>query len=282
MKKFASFVVGLLMVSTIFAQSSKKLIAGVYNFATESSVSCEIVEPNFTSVDPISEKFSFDGGFIIKNIIGLTRYDFTCSIVKQNDDFSVELTNMNSYACDKNGKIVKTGKKYTTGAKVAAQYAQQMKDEINARMSSWSDGEYEINLSKAVTAPLILGCVANNSALLFKKFIKDYEVIGKPISIKINVTNIDEAPSYAEGYSYYVGGNVLSGYRQDEFGINFPKYAQVMVYTNNDDVISLTPAETMDALLSSGQSGSVYEVNGTIRDVSQKSTGGLSVIQVNE
>lgn len=282
MKKFVTFVVSLLMVYSVFAQSNKKLIAGVHNFVTESSDSWEIVEPNFSSVDPISEKFNFDGGFIIKNIIGLIRYDFTCSIVKQNDDFSVELTNMNSYACDKNGKILKTGKKYVTGAKVAAQYAQQMKDEINARMTSWSDEEYEANLNKAITSPLILGSIANNSALLFKKFIKDYEVIGKPISVKINVTNIDEAPSYAEGYSYYVGGNVLAGYRQGEFEINFPKYAQVMVYTNNDDVISLTPAETMDGLLAGGQSGSVYEINGTIRDISQKSTGGLSVIQINE
>lgn len=282
MKKIVSFVVGLLMVSAIFAQSSKKLIAGVYNFATESSDSWEIVEPKFTSVDPISEKFSFDGGFIIKNIIGLSRYDFTCSIVKQNDDFSVELSNMNTYACDKNGKIVKKGSKYKVGSKVASQYAQQMKDEINTRLTSWTDEEYETNLSKAVTSPFILACVAKNSTLLFKKFLKDYEVVGKPVSMKINVTNIDEAPSYAEGFSYYVGGKALSGYWQDEFGISFPEYAQVMVYTNNDDVISLTPADTQDALFASGQSGSVYEVNGTIRDVSQKSTGGLSVIQINE
>ncbi|MGP1475370.1 MAG: hypothetical protein ACTTJ1_08210 [Treponema sp.] len=55
-----------------------------------------------------------------------------------------------------------------------------------------------------------------------------------------------------------------------------------MVYTNNDAVISLTPAETMDGLLFGGKSGSEYEVNGTIKDVSQKSRGGLTSIQVNE
>lgn len=61
--------------------------------------------------------------------------------------------------------------------------------------------------------------------------------------MEILVTNIDEAPSYAEGYAYYVGGKVLSGFSVDSFGIKLPKYETVMVYTNNDDVISLTPAK---------------------------------------
>ena len=150
-------------------------------------------------------------------------------------------------------------------------------------MSAWSDEEYEQNLSKAVTAPLILGCVANNSALVFKKFIKDYEVIGRPITAKISVTKVDEAPKYAEGYAYYVAGNALSGYKLDSAGIvNLPTYAGVMVYSNNDAVISLTPAETIDGAIYGGKSGSVYEVKGTVKDVKQKTTGGLSIIQVNE
>ncbi len=35
----------------------------------------------------------------------------------------------------------------------------------------------------------------------------------------------------------------MSGYSVDSFGIKLPKYETVMVYTNNDDVISLTPAK---------------------------------------
>ena len=55
-----------------------------------------------------------------------------------------------------------------------------------------------------------------------------------------------------------------------------------MVYTNNDNVISLKPAETMDGLMFGGKTGSEYKVNGTIKDVTQNNTGGLGVIVVNE
>jgi len=283
MKKFTAIVVSLLMACALFAQSdSKKLISGVYNFATEESDTWTIYEAQFISVDPIAEKFVFKGAFIIKALIGTSKYDFTCTITKQNEDFSVSLTDMCFYACDKNLKILKTAKKYKAGDKLAKEYANQMKDEILKRMSNWTDEEYEQKLNNAITAPEILACIADNSSLVFKKFIKDNEIIGRHIKTKIYVTKIDEAPSYAEGYSYYVGGNALKGYKTDEFGLKFPEYVTIMVYTNNDDVISLTPAELMDGLLAGGTSGSEYEVAGTIRDISRKETGGLSVIQINE
>jgi hypothetical protein len=79
-----------------------------------------------------------------------------------------------------------------------------------------------------------------------------------------------------------VAGNALCGYRIGEFNISYPEYSSIMVYTNNDAVISLTPAETMDGLLSDGTSSSKYEINGTIKDIKQKNTGGLSIIEVNE
>ncbi|MCR4733812.1 MAG: hypothetical protein K5829_02255 [Treponema sp.] len=283
MKKFTAIVVSLLMACALFAQSgSKKLISGVYNFATEESDSWTIYEPVFKSVDPIAEKFVFKGAFIIKALIGTSKYDFTCTIAKQNEDFNVSLTDMCFYACDKNLKILRTGKKYKVGDKLANEYAKQMKEEILKRMSNWSDEEYEEKFNNAITAPTILSCIANNSSLVFKKFIKDNEIIGRHIKTKIYVTKVDEAPSYAEGYSYYVAGNALKGYKTDEFGLKFPEYVSIMVYTNNDDVISLTPAELMDGILAGGTSGSEYEVAGTIRDLSQKSIGGLSVIEVNE
>lgn len=283
MKKILVVLIATIFVTSVFAQAnSKKLIAGVYDFATVESSDWTIIEPTFKSVDPIAEKFVFTASFAVKAILGLNRYDFTCTVAKENDDFSVELTDMCSYACDKNYKIVKKGSKYNTSARVAGEYAKQIKDEISKRMTNWSDEEYNQKLSNAVTAPMILGCVANNSALVFKKFIKDYEVIGRHITAKIFVTKIDEAPKYAEGYAYYVAGNALRGYKTGEFGINYPEYAGVMLYTNNDAVISLKPAETMDGLIFGGKSGSEYEINGTVKDVSQKITGGLSIIQVNE
>lgn len=282
MKKLMVLAVTLLMTGVLFAQSNKKLIAGVYDFASVSSETWTVYEPTFKTVDPINDKYVFTASFVIKLLVGLSRYDFTCTVTKASEDFSVELTDMRSYACDKNLKIVKKGSVYKTSTKVASEYAKQIKDEIKNRMDSWTEEEYKQKLNNAVTSPMILGGIAKNSGLVFKKFIKDYEVIGRPISIDIFVTKIDEAPVYAEGYSYYVGGNTLSGYWVDEFNINFPEYTGVMVYTNNDNVISLKPAETMDGLMFGGKTGSEYKVNGTIKDVTQNNTGGLGVIVVNE
>ena len=281
-KLFALLLTAVVSISAFAQTNSKKLIAGVYNFATEPSDIWTILDPAFKSVDPISEKFVFTGSFTVKILIGSSRYDFTCTVAKQNDDFTVELSDMSSYACDKNFKMLKTSQRYNTSARVAGEYAKQIKDEISKRMSSWSDEHYKQNLNSAVTSPMVLDCVAKNSNLVFKKFIKDYEVIGSPVKLKIFVTKIDEAPEYAKGYSYYVAGNTFTGYRVGEFGINYPEYTSVTVYTNNDAVISLTPAETMDGLMFGGTSGSEYEVKGIVRDVSQSSTGGLSIIQVDE
>lgn len=284
MKKLVNLILTLFMTTALFAQTdAKKLLAGTFDFATEESDTWKIIDPSFKTVDPNAGKYVFTGSFVTKIVLGLSRYDFTCTVAKNGDDFTVDLSDMCSYACDKNYKIVKKGNKYVTSAKVASEYAKQIRTEIFERMNSWSDEDYSANLSKAVTSPFILDCVANCSALVFKKFVKDYEIIGRPIKAKVHVTKVDEAPKYAEGYAYYVAGKALCGTRPDSAGIiNLPTYATFMVYTNNDDVIGLTPAELEDGILAGGKSGSVYEINGTVKDVSQKTTGGLSIIQVNE
>lgn len=283
MKKTLLIIATLMLGGLLFAQnSSKKLITGVYNFATEPLNGWTIYDPNFTSINPISEQYTFEGGFIVKILVGYSRYDFTCTVSKNGNDFDVQLSNVTSYACDKNAKKLASGKTMNTSDKVSSEYAKQMKTEITNRMSKWSDEEYANILNQTITSPIVLECIANNSALIFKKFITDNQLIGKNITLKINVTKVDEAPKYAEGYSYYVGGQVFSGYKSDDLGIKFPKSVGIMVYTNNDSVISLTPADTTDAILNGGQSGSVYEVKGTIKDIKRREAGGLSIIEINE
>lgn len=272
----------MLLSFGLFAQANRKLISAVYDFATVPSEAWTLYETNFNSIDPVADKYSFTGAFVIKNIIGLAKYDFTCDIVKAGEDFNVQLSNMTTYACDRNFKIVPKGSVYKVESRVSNEYAKRMKTEITTRLSSWSEEQYNAKLDAAVTSPIVLNCVANGSALVFKKFVNDNQLIGKSINVKINVTNIDEAPSYIEGYSYYVGGKTICGYTTNSMGLKLPDYVSIMLYTNNDEVISLTPAETNDALFGSGKSGSVYEVKGTIRDVSRKDIGGLSVIQINE
>lgn len=283
MKKLISFVAALFVAATVFAQAgNKKLLAGVYDFATEPSKTWTIYDANFVSADPIAEKYVFDASFVVKIAIGLSRYDFTCTVAKQGDDFTVELSDMVSYACDKNLNIVKKGSVYNTAPRVSGEYAKQIKAEIEERMASWSDDEYNEKLTKAVTSPVILSNVAKNSALAFKKFVGDNGVEGKPISIKIDVTKVDEAPSYAAGYSYYVAGLICVGYEKGKMGIRLPIYESVMVYTNNDAVVSLVPADEFDIIKNGKTKGSVYEVKGTVRKVERKDIARLAPLQINE
>lgn len=279
MKKLMAFVASLFVAASVFAQSGRNLLAGVYNFATESSKTWTIYDANFTSIDTIAEKYVFDASFVIKIAIGLSRYDFTCTVAKDGDDFTVDLTNMESYAVDKNLKIVKSGSKYPSSNRVASEYAKQMKTEIQTRMKSWKDAEYQANLDKAVTSPAVLNCVAKNSALVFKKFLKDYEIIGKTASMKIGVTKVDE--SKLNDRSYYVAGLTFCGTKVDTMGFLVPEFADVMVFTNSDNVISLTTSDRMDIVLGKAK-GSTYEVKGTIKDVTRKEAGGISVIQIIE
>ena len=115
MKKLLGVLISALLFVSGFAQE-RKLISGVYNFATEESADWSIIEPTFKSVDPVSEKFVFTASCTVKALLGLNRYDFTCTVAKQNDDFSVDLSDMTSYACDKNFKMLKKDSRYKTSA----------------------------------------------------------------------------------------------------------------------------------------------------------------------
>jgi len=283
MKKLLSLVCLLVLGSVLFAQNaSKKLLAGVYNFATEASDDWRIVNPLFSKINPINDEYVFDGSFIVKIRIGYMRYDFTCSIAQEADDFSVKLENVHSYGCNKDGIKPDSGKVYNTTTKVAAEYAQQMKTEIQKRMNNWSDEEYSKMLDTALTSPLVLNFVAGNSALVFKKFLADYEIIGKEISLKINVFSVDEAPYYAKGFDYYLGGKAVCGYKTSNLGVTVPETVSVMVFTNSDKVLEVTPADTMDATIGKVKDSAVYEVKGKITDVVRKETSGLNMIKIEE
>lgn len=283
------FVLVLMILPAVglFAQeNTRSLIAGVNDLATNPIESWEILDPVFIKVDPISESYSFSGGFVVKNFIGNTRYDFVCHINKNGEDFDVSLENMESYACDKTGQKTKSAKVYQTSEKVAKAYSDQIKDEIKARLSRWTDEEYESALNEAVTSPAILECVAKNSSLVFKKFLKDNTVVGRNFSEEIIVTLVDEAPVSVKDYAYTVGGRVFIGYNTDKLGIKTPKYVSVYIYTNNDSVITLIPIESQELYtknIETLESNSIYKVNGTIQDITQEDlTGDLKLIKINE
>ncbi|MCR5620556.1 MAG: hypothetical protein K6G18_01750 [Treponema sp.] len=274
MKRILAVLLGALVSVSALAQTdSRKLIAGVYDFATVASKEWNIMNPSFKAIDPAKEKIVFKGSFLEKGLPGLyDKYDFTCTVAREADDFSVLVTELSSVVVTKNMNRSKNSKRLTWSDATAAKYAPKMKAEISKRMASWTDAEYEQKLNEAVTSPMLLGGIGSGNALAFKKFIKDYDVIGRHVSVKIYVTGVDEAPYNIKGYEYCVNGKVLRETWIEEHTENLIdmegyEYTDVTVYTNNDDVISLPASKTSILSFADLSSNPVYEVNGTIKDV---------------
>lgn len=141
MKRKLIVLFALIVGAFAYAEvSSSKLFVGVYDFATEASDLWKIYDAEFETVSPVEDFYSFTGGFVVK-MLGYTRYNFTCEIEKQNDDFSVKLLNVTSVVCDKNGVKKSTSNTAKTPENVSVQYAAQMKDEIKKRIEKKSDAE---------------------------------------------------------------------------------------------------------------------------------------------
>lgn len=179
MKKLAALAFSLLMGCALFAQvSASKFFVGVYKFATEPSKDWEILDTDFRKADVLAQEYEFSGAFIVK-MFGYTRYDFTCRVVNEGSDFSVNLSNVSSTVSDKNGK--KKGSAASTPASVSSQYAKQMKDEITARIGSLSDSDCkDFIISYIENSDFRLG----NSKGAFISFLKDADLINDSRVIK--------------------------------------------------------------------------------------------------
>ncbi|MEE0878397.1 MAG: hypothetical protein UH788_03900 [Treponemataceae bacterium] len=249
MKKL--FLFGLLMIMSVccvFGQiDSKKLFLATNSFVTEESDDWKIYDGKFTVMDTINEEYTFDGGFVVKILVGSSRYDFTCTVKNEGDDFSVSISEMKSYACDKNGKIIKNGSIMKTSSKVAEQYAAQMKDEIKARMNDISDDTVEASYTKIVAHPTTLNLIAETmSELALKKFVEK-NVNGKTVEVSVILDIIKENPiknGDLKDYSYYAFSHI-------EDNVDFTKYSRINIYSNNDKLLT-------------SKIDSIYKAKGTV------------------
>ncbi|MBP3743725.1 MAG: hypothetical protein J6J00_12145 [Treponema sp.] len=268
MKKLTVLLATLLIGRVLFAQNNtRKLITGVYSLVMEPTENWTIYDPNFTLIEPIKDKYEFEGSFILKIALGYMRYNFTCQITKNGDDITVTIPTMESCGCDKNGIITKGSKYRKTPDKVAAEYAKQIKDEILHRLSVWSDDEYTACLNRTVTSPYTIHCVQNNSALIFKKFISDYQVLGRNSNFEIYATRVDEAKINKETYSYVIYGIALAGSHKKGLA-TIPDTVHYEIYTNNDLALSLSVDDETQILINGGKGKkeAVYTINGTINE----------------
>ena len=295
MKKTFFIICSLILGTCIFAQSNRKLIAGVFDFTNTATETWANYETNYISVDPMNEEYEFECFFIRKIITGPIRYDFTCKISKADDDFNVEIEKMTSFNCDKNAQIKPNNKIYNILPITIKEYEKQIKSEISTRMTSWTDEEYSEKFANAVTSPKILTCLSKKSALILKKFIKDNEVIGKPLNYWLIASSVDEAPETPENYTYYVSGYELEKATGDPRAYSVV-YSNIYVYTNNDKVLNLkTRAVEANVYASNGSrtpftdlylkaknNNTLYEGKGIIQDIIRDDVYGTIAIKIYE
>ncbi|MCI5830849.1 MAG: hypothetical protein PUJ82_06935 [Spirochaetales bacterium] len=243
MKKIIGLIAALFTSAVLFAAvPAKNLIVGVHDFATHPSSDWEVYDGFFTKFDVTEQEYVFTGYFTVKILLGYSRYNFTCTVKNGDDDFTVELSNMESFASDKKGKIAKGGKRYSTSERVATQYAAQMKDEINRRIAEFENAGRidEIYTTIITYPPVFYLSTATMSKLAVKKYIEQ-NIDGQTVELDVKLESIDENKNPITGkvekYAYKAVGQ-LGSY-------------SVYIYSNNDKLVS-------------AKIGSDYTVKGTV------------------
>lgn len=261
MKKLITLFAALLTSAALFAGTpAKDLLAGVYDFATQESKTWKIYDGYFKSIDISEEEYVFTGSFIVKILIGNSRYDFTCTVKNGDDDFTVELSNMISYACDKKGNKLPNGDKYNTATNVASQYAAQMKDEIKNRIKSFAD--IEAQYTKTVTNPAFVEVASKSMTdLAFKKF-AEANINDKKVEFDVVLKSVDENINPVTKEPMELGYRAVADFmtnKLDPLGMTVSGGCQIFIYSNNDKLLN-------------AKKGSTYKVNGAAK-VTKLGTG---------
>lgn len=259
MKKIILFAAAIMMCAASFAQvSSKELLAGAYDFVTKESETWKIWDGKFSEIDLATGQTTFKGSFVVKSI-GFLRYDFDCRISLKKDDIKVELANMCSHACNKDGEVAKHSKKIDTLLVAQLQFAEQMKKEIKKRIDEFNfAGILEEKYSACITSPSFLYLYSQTvSELAFKKFIKE-NVNGKNVELSFKLSSIDENNDIITGkplpLAYKATGHVyvIKYEDYDEFSVYKDHSILIDVYTNNDALLN-------------AEIGGIYKAKGKLR-----------------
>ena len=245
MKKLILGLLILLSASMMFGQTdvdSQKLLVGLYDFITEPSSNWKIYDGGIMSADPINDEYTIVGGFVVKVLFSYTRYNFVCSVKSTGEDISVDISNMESFACDKNGKLTSANTVKETSQKVANQYAEQIKTEIKARMSNISEDSIESAYTKVITSPKFIKPLINTmSELALKKFVEQ-NINGKEVELEVVLSSIDENrnPITDELYPLnYKAKGFINGVYENGWGRHMvQKSYSVNIYSNNDKLLT--------------------------------------------
>lgn len=245
MKKIILMAAAFMMCAVCFAgTSAKEIVAGVYDFVTQKSESWNILDGKFSEIDLTSGQCIFKGSFVVKSL-GYFRYEFDCQVSNKGDDIKVEVANMSSYACTKDGVEAKNARKAETSMLVSLQYADHMKTEIKKRIDDFNaNGILEEKYSACITSPSFIYLYSQaQSELALKKFVQA-NVNGKDVELSFKLNSIDENNDVITGkpqkLAYRATGSVYVIKEEKVGGFNIYKEIPVMVevLTNNDELLT--------------------------------------------
>jgi hypothetical protein len=262
MKKLIVFSIGALFCFTnIFAQkipASRDILPAVLEFANDSE---SFKESELQIADIANNEYVITGYKVQKHTVGYIRQDYTVAISRNETDFVVAVSDMTTIGSDQDGNALDTATMTSNTKKSTDRLAGIIKKDLAKRLISWGDQEYAEKLSKALTSPVIMSNISRQTALVFKKFISDNKIIGKPAEFQIYVSKVEAAGGE---YANVISGKAFCGYKTGAGGIPKAEYVPVTVYTNNTT------------------SDPVYTAKGTIKDVKRADKGGLASIEINE
>lgn len=147
---------------------------------------------NSVSYDIQNDTYVLKAYTMGKVLLSFQRQDQTVTIKGNGDSFTVEVTDVTSANCDKNGKP--TSKPLANQASTAKKIADMYVTEISNRIEKWTDEEYQNKFDEAITNPNVLFQFANSTSdLYFKKYIEKNNIVGKKVSANFKLYSIDES-----------------------------------------------------------------------------------------
>lgn len=258
----------LLPIVWKYAKADDELTNGVVDFFV-----------TIKNINLVEKRCDFEQTVVFKFGGGLQKQESEVTVKQTENGFVALTTGMRTGNVDKNGNA--KGKPIDNPTSSWNKNSKNIASEFEKISKTITEEEYNDCFNGVVASPFALDSVADKSALAFKKYVADNEIIGRKTSMTIIVTKVDEAPKQVEGFSYFVQGVALSGYKKDK-GLNriMPAYTTVYFYTNSEDVVSLTPVDIKEIVMSSGKAGSRYDVRGTIFDISRFEGSGVVSVSI--
>ena len=292
-KQIGVLLLSFFMLTNLIAQklpAGRELFVLAYEFAQDETDAW--TSARITKFDLMNNEYVVSGYCVQKIMVGFQKQSYDVLLKLEKDALSVTVGNMESVACDKDGKPTKGATSMKNPQSTMTKLAGLIQKDLAGRIKSWSDEEYAEKYDEAVSNPAIINCIAETTTSLYtSKFIENNNLIGKQVAYNVVVSEIKENKPderikkplesmdgtlpevYKYGYELIGDFNaidVAAVVPEDTIGmLTGPKKTVTIFFYSNDDKLLMTKA------------GKEFVVKGTIKEVRlDKTSGKLSWITI--